>query len=50
MLARFGTVERAIAADAGALMEIDGLGATKAARIRELVAADAGCADGAAHG
>jgi DNA excision repair protein ERCC-4 len=39
MLARFGSVERAIVADAEALMEVDGLGPAKAARIRNLVAA-----------
>ena len=48
LLARFGSVERAIAADAAALMEIDGLGPSKAARIRDLVAADSHCANSAA--
>lgn len=39
LLARFGSVERAITADAQLLMEVDGLGPAKAARIRDLVAA-----------
>lgn len=38
MLARFGSVEGAMVADAEALIEIDGLGPAKAARIRDLVA------------
>lgn len=46
MLARFGSVERAIVADAEALMEIEGLGPAKAARIRNLVAAESGRASG----
>ena len=37
LLARFGSIARAIVADAAALMEIDGIGPRKAARIRELV-------------
>jgi len=48
MLARFGSIERAMVADAEALMEIDGLGPGKAARIRDLVAADTGRPAGAA--
>jgi ERCC4-type nuclease len=50
MLARFASVERAIMADAEALMEIDGLGPGKAARIRNLVAAETGRAGGAVDG
>lgn len=38
LLARFGSIERVMAADAKALMETDGVGPAKAARIRELVA------------
>jgi ERCC4-type nuclease len=38
LLARFGSVERVMAADAPALAETDGLGPAKAARIRELLA------------
>lgn len=38
MLARFGSVERAILADAAALMVIDGPGPGKAATIRDVVA------------
>jgi Fanconi anemia group M protein len=38
LLARFGSVEKVMAADAGALAETDGLGPAKAARIRELLA------------
>jgi ERCC4-type nuclease len=37
LLARFGSVERVITAKASALMETDGLGPAKAARIRELI-------------
>lgn len=37
ILTQFGSVERAMTADAGALMQIDGVGTGKAARIRELV-------------
>lgn len=37
LLSRFGSVERVMAAEAAALMEIDGVGRVKAARIRELV-------------
>ena len=37
LLARFGSIERAIAADPAALMEVGGVGPEKAARIRELV-------------
>jgi DNA excision repair protein ERCC-4 len=37
LLARFGSVERVITANAAALMETDGLGPAKAARIRELL-------------
>jgi DNA excision repair protein ERCC-4 len=48
MLARFGSIERAIVADAEALSEIDGIGPGKAARIRELLAAEPSRADGAA--
>jgi DNA excision repair protein ERCC-4 len=50
MLARFGSVERAMVADVEALMEIDGLGPAKAARIRDLVAAETGRAGGGADG
>ncbi len=50
MLARFGSVERAMVADVEALMEIDGFGPVKAARIRELVAAESSRAGGAADG
>lgn len=37
LLARFGSVERVMAANATALMQTDGVGPAKAARIRELV-------------
>ncbi|MBA2305431.1 MAG: hypothetical protein H0W08_22755 [Acidobacteria bacterium] len=37
LLARFGSLERVMSADAAALMEVDGVGLAKAARIRELV-------------
>lgn len=45
LLSHFGSIEGIIAADAAALAEIRGIGAVKAARIRELVAVRASRAD-----
>jgi ERCC4-type nuclease len=37
LLVRFGSVERAVAADEDTLMQVRGVGHKKAARIREVV-------------